>query len=73
MTDFVRNFSWQFFYSQNYCRKSAERKSPKKYFFYFVLMSGLGGSNPGFSFNKPTHYLLDYEDFKPEKERKLFR
>ena len=29
-------------YSQNYCQKSAERKSPKKYFLYFVLISGLG-------------------------------
>ena len=29
-------------YSQSFCQKSAERKSPKKYFSYFVLMSGLG-------------------------------
>ena len=28
-------------YSQSFCQKSAERKSPKKYFLYFVLMSGL--------------------------------
>ena len=34
--------SWQFyFYSQSFCQKSAERKSSKKYFLYFVLMSGL--------------------------------
>ena len=30
-----------FIYSQSFCQKSAERKSPKKYFSYFVLMSGL--------------------------------
>ena len=28
-------------YSQSFCQKSAERKSAKKYFSYFVLMSGL--------------------------------
>ena len=29
--------------SQSFCQKSAERrKSPKKYFSYFVVMSGLG-------------------------------
>ena len=41
-------------------RVSAERKSPKKYFSYFDLMSG---SNPGFSSSKPIHYLLDHGDF----------
>ena len=25
-----------------FCKKSTERKSPKEYFLYFVLMSGLG-------------------------------
>ena len=28
--------------SQSFCQKCAEKKSPKKYFSYFVLMSGLG-------------------------------
>ena len=35
-------FSGNFIYSQSFCQKSAERKSPKKYFSYCVLMSGLG-------------------------------
>ena len=30
MTDFLRNFSWQFSYSQSLYQKSAERKSSKK-------------------------------------------
>ena len=48
-------------YSQSFCQKYAERKSPK---IYFVLMSGLGW-NPGFSSNKPLigRVLLDYGDF----------
>ena len=29
-------------YSQSFCQKSAERKSPKKYFSYFILIFGLG-------------------------------
>ena len=49
--------------SQSFCQKSAERKSPEKYFLYFVLMSGLG-FEPGFSSNKPTHNLLDHGDFE---------
>ena len=30
-----------FIYSQSFCQKSSERISQKKYFSYFVLMSGL--------------------------------
>ena len=39
---FWETFHGNFIYSQSFCQKSAERKSPKKYFLYFVLMSGLG-------------------------------
>ena len=56
-------FHGNFIYSQSFCQKSAERKSLRKYFSYFVLMFG---SNPGFSSNKPTHYLLleiNYQQF----------
>ena len=55
---FEKLFMAILFSSQSFCQKSAERKSPKKYFSYFVLMS-----NPGFSSNKPTHYLLYRGDF----------
>ena len=34
-------FHGEFIYSESICQKSAERKSLKKYFLYFVLMSGL--------------------------------
>ena len=59
---FCETFHGKFIYSPSFCQKSAERKSPKKYFSYFVLMSGLG-LNPRFSSNKPTHYLLEHGDF----------
>ena len=39
---FEKLFMAILFYSQSFCQKSTERKSPKKYFLYFVLMSGLG-------------------------------
>ena len=39
---FWETFHGNFTYFQSFCQKSAERKSPKKYFSYFVLTSGLG-------------------------------
>ena len=33
---FWENFHGNFIYSQSFCQKSAEKKSPKKYFSYFV-------------------------------------
>ena len=39
---FEKLFMAVLIYSQSFCQKSAERKSPKKYFLYFVLISGLG-------------------------------
>ena len=39
---FWETFHGNFIYSQSFCQKSAERKSPKKYFSHFILMSGLG-------------------------------
>ena len=46
--DSERKIFWETFhgslliYSQRFCPESAERTSPKKYFSYFVFMSGLG-------------------------------
>ena len=56
---FEKLFMAIYIYSQRFCQKSAERKSPKN---TFVFMSGLR-LNPGFSSNKPTHYLLNPGDF----------
>ena len=54
-----------FIYSQSFCQKSAERKSMKKYFSYIEARPDIKawGSNPDYSSNKPTHYLLDHGDF----------
>ena len=50
---FLETFHGNFIYSQRFCQKSVERKSSKKYFSYFVLMSDLG----------LELYLLDHGDF----------
>ena len=34
---FEKLFHGRFIYSQSYCQKSAERKSPKKYCFFFIF------------------------------------
>ena len=62
---FLRNFFMAvlFLRSKSFCQKSAKRKSPKKYFSYFVLMSGLETRTLAFSSNKSAHYLLDHGDF----------
>ena len=40
---FLRNLSWQFYLLSQFLPDICwERKSPKKYFLYFILMSGLG-------------------------------
>ena len=39
---FEKLFHGNFIYTQSFCKKSAERKSPKKYFHIFVLMRDMG-------------------------------
>ena len=53
------------FYSPSFCQKSAERKSPKKYFSDLIfLMTDLGYERTqAFASNKPIHYILDHGDF----------
>ena len=49
------------FYPQNFCQKSAERKSLKKYFFLHISFWYLTwNTNPDFTSNKPTYYLLSF-------------
>ena len=61
---FLRNFFMAgFFYSQSLCHKSAERKSPKKYFSYFIFDDWPGIWTQALASNKPTHYILDHGNF----------
>ena len=63
--DSERNFSWQFYLLLKVFAKNLLKENRRRniFIFNFVLTSGLGGSNPGFTSTKPTHYLLEYGDF----------
>ena len=45
---FEKLFHGRFIYLQSFCQKSAERKSPKKYFFIFHFWWLIWDTNPGF-------------------------
>ena len=61
---FEKLFHGRFIYSQSFCQKSAERKSPKKYISYFIFDDWPGIRTQALTSNKPTHYRLDHGDFK---------
>ena len=61
-------YSWEtflFVYRQQVCQKSAERISPKKYFFIFRFGAWTGKCIRIYSntSKNPTHYLWGYGDF----------
>ena len=54
----------RFIKSLSFCQKSTEKLSLKKYFLFTHSFWYLAcNTNPGFTSNKPTYYLLDYYDF----------
>ena len=60
---FVNIFHGRFIYSQSFCQKFAERKSPSKYISYFNFDDWPGIRTHAFVSNKPTYYLLDHVNF----------
>ena len=52
-------FHGSFIYSQSLCQKSAEMKTPEKYFSYLILDDWPGIRSQAFASNKPIHYILD--------------
>ena len=61
---FLRNlFMAGFIYFQSFWKKSSERISPKKYFFFFIFRFDGWSGIIGFTSNKPTLYPLDSGDF----------
>ena len=59
---FWETFHGNFVYSQSFCQKSAEKKSPQRNIFRISFWCLVWDSNAGFSFNKPIQYLLDHGD-----------
>ena len=62
---FEKLFHGSYIYTQRFCQKSAESKSPKKYFLYYIFDDWVGIRTQAFASNKPTHYMLDHGDFGP--------
>ena len=65
--DSERQIFWEtlpsnFIYSQSFCQKSAETNR-RRNTFCILFWCLAWGSYPGFTSNKPTHYLLDYGDY----------
>ena len=59
-TDFLRDFSWEFHLLSEFLPDICWEEIRQKNIFR-TLFRYLGwGWNPGFTSNKPTHYLLDY-------------
>ena len=60
-----------FIYSQSFCQKICWEKIAEKiiYFFIFSFWCLTWDTNTGFTYNKPTHYLLDYVVFIMNRHR----
>ena len=61
---FWETFHDNFIYSQNFWPEICwEERNRRRNTFIISFWCLAWDSNPGFSYNKPTHYLLDYEEF----------
>ena len=60
---FLRKFSWQFLFTLRVFARNLLRGNCRRNTFRILFWCLAWGSNPGFSSNKPTHYLLDHGDF----------
>ena len=59
---FKKLFMTVFIYSQNFCQKYVERKSPKIQSIVFRFDVWPGAQSLALRLITPTHYLLDYSD-----------
>ena len=64
MTDFLRNFSWQFYFTLRVFARNLLRGNRRRNTFCIPFRCLAWDSNPGFLSNKPTYYLLDHGDFR---------
>ena len=70
---FLRNFfiASFLFLPRIFGQKSAERKSSKKYFSYFIFDDWPGIRTQAFASNKPTHYILEHDDLVNVLKKKV--
>ena len=62
---FLINFSWQISFAFSVFARNLLRGNRRRNNFCISFWCLAWGSNPGFTSNKPTHYLLDCGDFMP--------
>ena len=55
---FLKNFSWQFYFTHRVFVRNLRRGNCRRNTFRILLWCLAWDSNPGFSSNKPTYYLL---------------
>ena len=68
-TDFLKNFSWQFYLLSACFARNLLRGNRRINTFRILFWCLAWGSNPGFSSNKPTYYLLSNDGFSVYKSR----
>ena len=68
---FLRNFSWQFLFILRVFAKNLLRGNRRSNTFCILFECLAQGSNPGFTFNKPTHYLIDYGEKKEKSDENI--
>ena len=57
---FLRNFSWQFLFTLRVFARNLLLRGNRRWNTFCILFWCVAwGSNPGFTSNKPTHYILD--------------
>ena len=59
----LRNFSWQFYLLSEFVPEISWEEIVEEILFRILFWCLACGSNPGFSSNKTTHYVLDHGDF----------
>ena len=61
---FLKSFSWHFLFTLRVFARNMPRRNRQRNTFCILFWCLAWGSNPGFTSNKPTHYVLDYGDFR---------
>ena len=59
---FLRHISWQILFTHKAFARNLLRGNRQRNLLFVFCFDVWPGSNPGFSSNKPTHFLLDYGD-----------
>ena len=71
MTDFVEKLFMAILFTLRVFAGNLLRGNRRRNTFYILLWCLAWCSNPDFTSNKPTHYLLDYGDYNGDLKKDL--